>query len=92
MLRVPDSGPESSSRCKIYQLPRKNLYTEFQPLPLSLKMQRTLMSLWSELGLWTTLEVPDWGFKSRSRFQNVDIPRSMYPEVLRKMSHPEAKI
>ena len=43
------------------QLPKKNPCTKFQFPSLIFKVQRTLKSLLSGLGLLRMLEVPDWG-------------------------------
>ena len=63
MLEVPDWWLEFESRYKNVQLPKMNVSSKFQSPTLSLKVQRTLMSLLSELGLWKMLEVPDWGLE-----------------------------
>ena len=38
-------------------------------------MQRTLISLLSWLGIWRTLEVPDWDLESSSRYKHVQVPK-----------------
>ena len=84
-LEVLDWGSESSLRYKYVQLPQKNLYTKFHPPILSFKVQRTLMSLLSGLGLWRTLEVPDWSLKSSSRDKYVQLPKK---NLCTKFQHP----
>ena len=74
LLEVPDWGFESSSRYKYDQLPKKNLGTKFQLPTLIFKVQRTLRSLLSGLGLWRMLDVPDWGLDSSSRYKYVHLP------------------
>ena len=75
MLEVPDWRLESSSRYKSVQLPKKNVCTKFQLPTLSFKVQRTLVSLLSRLGLSRTLEAPDWGLESSSRYKYVQLPK-----------------
>ena len=62
MLEVPDWGSETLLRYKHVQIPKNNLCTKFQLPTLSFKVQRNLMSLLSELGLWRTLGflIGDW--------------------------------
>ena len=50
------------------------LCTKFQFSTLSFKVQRTLMSLLSRLGLWRTLEVPYRSLDSSSRYKYVQLP------------------
>ena len=75
MLEVPNGGSESSSRYEYVGLPNKNICAKFWLPTLCFKMQRTLMSLLSWLGLWGLLEVPNLGFGSLSGFKYVQLPQ-----------------
>jgi len=67
-LEVPDWGfiTRTVYAWVIYFLMYLGL--KFQSYRLNTRMQRTLLSLMSLLGLWRTLEVPDWNFLEPVRY------------------------
>ena len=75
ILEFPDRACKIWFRYEYDQLPKKILCTQFQVPTLSFKVQRTLRSLLSRLGLWRMLEVPDWGLESSLRYRYVQLPR-----------------
>ena len=85
LLEIPGWGLKYSSMYEYDQLPKNNPCTKFQFPVLIFKVQRTLMSLLSALGLWRTLKVPDWGLESSLRYKYVQLAEK---NLYTKFQHP----